>query len=155
MPKKICFAVSTLRQIERLIEFRKSKFKTSIIFIKYFLIKGFGIEWLRTFINHTKNKYKIDIKDDDPHFFKTPYGCQDAGCYAVTGNTAKILVNKTLPFRGGADSFIGMCLDRYFLIKNFYISKINLSFNGSIAGPGGIYKGYTENNFKIPNEIPV
>ena len=58
MPKKICFAVSTLTQIENLIEFRKSKFKTSIIFIKYFLIKGFGIEWLRTLINHTKNKYK-------------------------------------------------------------------------------------------------
>ena len=58
MPKKICFAVSTLTQIESLIEFRKSKFKTSIIFIKYFLIKGFGIEWLRTLINYTKNKYK-------------------------------------------------------------------------------------------------
>ena len=58
MPKKICFAVSTLTQIENLIEFRKSKFKTSIIFIKYFLIKGFGIEWLRTLINHIKNEYK-------------------------------------------------------------------------------------------------
>ena len=58
MPKKICFAVSTLIQIENLIEFRKSKFKTSIIFIKYFLIKGFGIEWLRTLINHIKKKYK-------------------------------------------------------------------------------------------------
>ena len=58
MPKKICFAVSTLTQIESLIEFRKSNYKTSIIFIKYFLIKGFGIEWLRTLINHIKNKYK-------------------------------------------------------------------------------------------------
>ena len=58
MPKKICFAVSTLTQIENLIEFRKSKFKTSIIFIKYFLIKGFGIEWLRTLINQIKNQYK-------------------------------------------------------------------------------------------------
>ena len=58
MPKKICFAVSTLTQIENLIEFRKSKFKTSIIFIKYFLIKGFGIEWLRTLINQLQNKYK-------------------------------------------------------------------------------------------------
>ena len=58
MPKKICFAVSTLTQIEILIEFRKSKYKTSIIFIKYFLIKGFGIEWLRALIKHIKNKYK-------------------------------------------------------------------------------------------------
>ena len=58
MQKKICFAVSTLTQIESLIEFRKPKFKTSIIFIKFFLIKGFGIEWLRTLVNHTKIKYK-------------------------------------------------------------------------------------------------
>ena len=57
MAKKICFAVSTLTQIESLIEIRKSKFKTSIIFIKYFLIKGFGIEWLRTLLTHIKNKY--------------------------------------------------------------------------------------------------
>ena len=58
MPKKICFAVSTLTQIESLIEIRRLKFKTSIIFVKYFLIKGFGIEWLRTLINYVKNKYK-------------------------------------------------------------------------------------------------
>jgi len=58
VPKKICFAVSTLTQIESLIEFRKSNFKTSIIFIKFFLIKGLGIEWLRTLINYIKNKYK-------------------------------------------------------------------------------------------------
>ena len=58
MPKKICFAVSTLTQIESLIEIRRLKFKTTIIFVKYFLIKGFGIEWLRTLINYVKNKYK-------------------------------------------------------------------------------------------------
>ena len=58
MPKKICYAVSTLTQIENLIEIRKSKFKTSIIFIKYFLIKGFGIEWLRILINQLQNRYK-------------------------------------------------------------------------------------------------
>ena len=58
MPKKVCFAVSTLIQIESLIEFRKSKFKTSIVLIKYFLIKGFGIEWLRSLINYINNKYK-------------------------------------------------------------------------------------------------
>ena len=58
MPKKICFAVSTLTQIESLIEYRKSKFKTSIILIKYFLIKGFGVEWLRSLINYINKKYK-------------------------------------------------------------------------------------------------
>ena len=58
MPKKICFAVSTLTQIESLIEFRKSKFKTSIILIKYFLIKGFGVEWLRSLINYINKKYE-------------------------------------------------------------------------------------------------
>ena len=58
MPKKICFAVSTLTQIESLIEFRRSKFKTSIVLIKYFLIKGFGVEWLRSLINYLNKKYK-------------------------------------------------------------------------------------------------
>ena len=63
MPKKICFAVSTLSQIENLIEFRKLKFKTSTILIKYFLIKGFGIEWLRSLINYINKKYnKHNIK---------------------------------------------------------------------------------------------
>jgi GR25 family glycosyltransferase involved in LPS biosynthesis len=107
-------------------------------------------------INGIKKRYKsihkCDIIDNDPNFFKTPYGCQDAGCYAITGNTAKILVNKSVPIRAGADAFIGMCMDRYFLIKNFYISKINLSLNGSVAAPGGIYKGYTENTYRISDE---
>jgi len=58
VPKKICFAVSTLTQIEILIELRKSKFKTSIILIKYFLIRGFGVEWLRSLINYVSKKYK-------------------------------------------------------------------------------------------------
>ncbi|RPG36819.1 MAG: hypothetical protein CBD85_003370 [Gammaproteobacteria bacterium TMED225] len=58
MPKKICFAVSTLTQIESLIELRKSKSKSSIILIKYFLIKGFGVEWLRSLINYINKKYK-------------------------------------------------------------------------------------------------
>ena len=58
MSQKICFAVSTLNQIESLIELRKSKYNTSTIFIKHFLIKGFGTTWLRSLINFAKNKYK-------------------------------------------------------------------------------------------------
>ena len=61
MSKKVCFAVSTLTQIENLIELRKSKFKTSIILIKYFLIKGFGVEWLRSLINNINKKYKTHV----------------------------------------------------------------------------------------------
>jgi len=58
VPKKICFAVSTLTQIESLIEFRRSKFKTSIILIKYFLIRGFGLEWIRSLIIYVRRKYR-------------------------------------------------------------------------------------------------
>ena len=68
-----------------------------------------------------KNIHKKDIVDDNNYFFKTPYGCQDAGCYAITSNTAKILKKKYLPIRGGADGFMGMCLDRYYLLNDFYI----------------------------------
>ena len=58
MSHKICFSVSTLTQIESLIELRKSKYNTSIIFIKHFLIKGFGTIWLRSLICFAKDKYK-------------------------------------------------------------------------------------------------
>jgi len=109
-------------------------------------------QWINRMKHRYKNIHKKDIIDNDPYFFKTPYGTQDAGCYAITGNTAKVLVNKSLPIRAGADAFIGMCMDRYFIIKNFYISKINLSHNGSIGTNAGIYKGYTENTHRISDK---
>ena len=46
--KVICFTVNTLKQAEETIqEARKNNIKP-IIFIKYYIVKGFGIDWIKT-----------------------------------------------------------------------------------------------------------
>ncbi len=63
MPKRKCFSINNFFQLEKLIEEKKNKQKIIIIFIADNLVSGFGLEWLRTFIILTKNKYKnINIK---------------------------------------------------------------------------------------------
>ena len=63
MSKKKCFSINNFFQLEKLIEEKKNKQKIIIIYIANYLVTGFGLEWLRTFINLTKKKYKnINIK---------------------------------------------------------------------------------------------
>ena len=57
MLKKICFSVNTYDEFKQLIEFKKNKNKILIIYIKKYLIKGFGIDWLNIFINLIKKNY--------------------------------------------------------------------------------------------------
>ncbi len=47
MSKKLCFSVSTYAQLEYLINSRNRFEKKTIVYIKNYLIKGFGIEWLK------------------------------------------------------------------------------------------------------------
>ena len=49
MVKKNCFSITTYNQAEHLITKRNKNYNTTIIYIKNHLIKGFGIEWLKTF----------------------------------------------------------------------------------------------------------
>ncbi len=58
MYNKKCYAVSTADQLKRLIEIRDKKYKISIIFIKYYLVKGFGLEWLKLLIEFIRSQYK-------------------------------------------------------------------------------------------------
>ena len=63
MSKKKCFSINNFFQLEKLIEEKKNKQKIIIIYFANYLVTGFGLEWLRTFINLTKKKYKnINIK---------------------------------------------------------------------------------------------
>ena len=63
MSKKDCFAIKTFFQFKDIIKYKKNKKKILIIFIKYYLIKGFGIDWLKTFINLiNKNYSEYNIK---------------------------------------------------------------------------------------------
>ena len=57
MLNKRCFSISTYSQFEKLIHFKKNKRKILVIFIKYNLINGFGIDWLNAFIKLIKKNY--------------------------------------------------------------------------------------------------
>ena len=57
MLNKRCFSISTYSQFEKLIHLKKNKRKILVIFIKYNLINGFGIDWLNAFIKLIKKNY--------------------------------------------------------------------------------------------------
>ena len=57
MLKKKCFSINNYIELEKLIHFKKDKKKILVIFIKHFLIIGFGVKWLNTLIKLTKKNY--------------------------------------------------------------------------------------------------
>ena len=57
MLQRRCFSINTYLQLEELIKLKSNKRKILIIFIKNYLIKGFGINWLNTFIKMVKKNY--------------------------------------------------------------------------------------------------
>ena len=62
MTRQKCFSVSTYKQLEDLINIRNKIENKTIIYIKYYLIKGFGIEWLKTLqliVSKIDRKHKI------------------------------------------------------------------------------------------------
>ncbi len=58
MDKKNCFSISTFKQLDNIIKKRKQLNNTTIILIKNFLIKGLGIDWLKTMIVLINKKHK-------------------------------------------------------------------------------------------------
>ena len=57
MTKSKCFSISTYLQFEELIKLNKNKRKVLIILIKNYLVKGFGADWVNTFIDLIKKNY--------------------------------------------------------------------------------------------------
>ena len=57
MLKKHCFAINTYEQFEKLIKYKKNKKKILVIYIKNYLIKGLGINWLKALIKLIKKNY--------------------------------------------------------------------------------------------------
>ncbi len=57
MTKRKCFSISTYLQFEELIKLNKNKRKVLIILIKNYLVKGFGADWVNTFIDLIKKNY--------------------------------------------------------------------------------------------------
>tara|TARA_B100001287_G_C22632450_1_gene505878 strand:+ start:478 stop:867 length:390 start_codon:yes stop_codon:yes gene_type:complete len=61
--KRYCFSISNYFQFEKIIKLKKNKNRTIVVYIKNYLIKGFGINWLITLIKKIKNNYsKYNIK---------------------------------------------------------------------------------------------
>ena len=56
MLKRKCFSINSYKQIEKIINLN-NKNKLIIIYIKDYLIKSFGIEWLSTLIRLTNKNY--------------------------------------------------------------------------------------------------
>ena len=56
--KKPCFAVNSYNQAVEIITISKKKKKIPILFIKYYLINGLGIDWLKELINILQDKFK-------------------------------------------------------------------------------------------------
>ena len=64
--KVICFAVNTLKQAEEVIFEANRNNIIPIIFIKYYLIKGFGIDWIKSLRvllakSHPKYSFKLFV----------------------------------------------------------------------------------------------
>ena len=57
MLKKHCFAINTYEQFEKLIRYKKNKKKLLVIYIKNYLIKGLGVNWLKVLIKLIKKNY--------------------------------------------------------------------------------------------------
>ena len=60
MHKKICYSIKSFSQIDELVRLKKNKKKILVIFIKNYLIKGFGIDWLVSLIRLIKKKFPKD-----------------------------------------------------------------------------------------------
>ena len=57
MIKRRCFSITSYFQLEQLVKLKDNKRKVLVIFLKNYLIKGLGIDWLNTFIKLVKKKY--------------------------------------------------------------------------------------------------
>jgi len=64
--KFICFAVNTLKQAEEAIQIANKNDIKPIIFIKFYIIKGFGVDWIKTLklflaSSFPKNSFKLYV----------------------------------------------------------------------------------------------
>ena len=56
--KKPCFAINSYNQAVEIITISKKNKIMPILFIKYYLINGLGIDWLKELINMLQDKFK-------------------------------------------------------------------------------------------------
>ena len=64
--KLICFGVNTLKQAEETIREAKKNNIRPIIFIKYYIVKGFGVDWIKALqlllaSSFSQNSFKLYV----------------------------------------------------------------------------------------------
>ncbi len=57
MLDKLCFSIDSYFEFKELIKLKKNKKRILTIFIKNYLVKGFGIEWLTTLLKMIRKNY--------------------------------------------------------------------------------------------------
>ena len=57
MQKNTCFSINSYIEIEDIIKSNQKNDKSLILFINNYLIKGFGVDWLKEFINKINKSY--------------------------------------------------------------------------------------------------
>ena len=67
--KNICFAVNTIDQAKKVIDVSKKHNFKPIFFIKYYLVQGFGVDWVNAFstllkANFSKNAFELYVDAD-------------------------------------------------------------------------------------------
>tara|TARA_B100000029_G_C16820514_1_gene683967 strand:+ start:80 stop:490 length:411 start_codon:yes stop_codon:yes gene_type:complete len=72
--KRICFSVNNLNKIKEIIHISRQNNIFPIIYIKYYLAKGFGLEWITSldFIlskSFKKNSYELFVDANRDHGF--------------------------------------------------------------------------------------
>ena len=58
MTKTKCYAITSFDQINEIIKNRKNDKKITIIYLKYSIIDGFGIDWLETLLKIYQSKIR-------------------------------------------------------------------------------------------------
>ncbi len=67
MKKQVdCYAVINFKQAEEVIKLAKQNNITPIIFIKYYIVSGFGIDWIKAYIallneSFSRNSFKLYV----------------------------------------------------------------------------------------------
>ncbi len=97
MFKKKCFSINSYLQFEQLIKYKHNKKEILIVFIKNYLIKGFGVDWLKILINSINkkyNKYNIKFFVDSGNDYGLSIQIMEQNIDYLKIRTNKIILNK-------------------------------------------------------------
>jgi GR25 family glycosyltransferase involved in LPS biosynthesis len=91
--------------------------------------------WELIYFSNNRRYRGDNAKKYNEYFTRINIGMSGATCYAITNSTAKSLFENLLPIRAAADGYIGVIINKYFLIKNVFVYHHNLTKYERNVGP--------------------